>query len=70
MLDLNYLFVLVPETFAAVDAGPADKPQDEDDRQDGADKTNSILVHVQSLSFKLLTHLRPSTASCLTVQAW
>jgi hypothetical protein len=54
MLDLDNLFVLVPEAFVAAYPAPDEQPQGYNDHQDYADDAEPILVHVRSSSFNLL----------------
>ena len=54
MLDLDDLFVLVPEAFVAAYATPAKQQQDDNDHQNRADDAEPILVHIRSSSFNVL----------------
>ena len=49
-IDFNDLSIFVPETLVAVDSGPADEPEQDDNQSNNADDTEPILVHNQLLS--------------------
>jgi hypothetical protein len=64
MLDLDNLFVLVPEAFAAAYPAPADQPQEDNDHQNRADDAEPGLVHVRFSSVMIILPFQPERLPC------